>query len=153
MAEAELPARFQLTRSSAIVVAGATVGSIERDAPLDTWCAGSVLSALFSFLLDSCTYLAVRILSVAGTRQTLIHLAGANKTIHEKNAISKARTVPCSNARPPCDPPRRFFSTAPTSSSKPSVSARSATGATESGDQYLLGARAFPSARVRRRKL
>ena len=86
VAEAELPARFQLTRSSAIVVAGATVGSIEHDTPLDSLLNRLGLVALFSLLLGFCTYLAVRIFPLRVLDRTLIHLAGANRTIHQKNA-------------------------------------------------------------------
>jgi len=86
VAEAELPGRFQLTRSSAIVVAGATVGSIEHDTPLDSLLTRLGLVALFSLLLGFCTYLAVRIFPLRVLDRTLIHLAGANRTIHQKNA-------------------------------------------------------------------
>lgn len=86
VAEAGLPARFQLTRSSAIVVAGATVGSIERDAPLDSLLKRLGLVALFGLLLGLCTYLAVRIFPLRVLDRTLIRLAGANTTIREKNA-------------------------------------------------------------------
>jgi diguanylate cyclase (GGDEF)-like protein len=84
--EAELSSRFQITRSSPIVVAGATVGSIEHDAPLDPLLSRLGLVALFSLLLGLCTYLAVRIFPLRVLDRTLIHLASANKTIHEKNA-------------------------------------------------------------------
>ena len=86
LAEARLPARFQFTRSSAIVVAGITVGSIEHDAPLDSLLSRLGLVALFSLLLGICTYLAVRIFPLRVLDRTLIDLAGANKTIHQKNA-------------------------------------------------------------------
>ncbi|MDB5578190.1 MAG: diguanylate cyclase/phosphodiesterase [Bradyrhizobium sp.] len=86
VAEAELPARFQFTRSSAIVVAGVTVGSIEHVAPLDSLLSRLSLVALFSLLLGFCTYLAVRIFPLRVLDRTLIHLAGANRTIHQKNA-------------------------------------------------------------------
>ena len=84
--EAGLPARFQLSRSSAIVVAGVTVGSIERHAPLDGLLNRLGLVALFSLLLGFCTYLAVRILPLRVLDRTLMHLAAANRTIHQKNA-------------------------------------------------------------------
>ncbi len=86
VAEAELPARFQFTRSSAIVVAGATVGSIEHDAALDSMLSRLGLVALFSLLLGICSYLAVRIFPLRVLDRTLIRLAGANRTIHQKNA-------------------------------------------------------------------
>ncbi len=84
--EAGLPARFQLSRSSPIVVAGVTVGSIERDVPLDSMLTRLGLVALFSLFLGFCTYLAVRIFPLRILDRTLIHLAGANRTIHQKNA-------------------------------------------------------------------
>ncbi|MES2195649.1 MAG: EAL domain-containing protein [Pseudomonadota bacterium] len=86
VAEAELKARFQFTRSSAIVVAGATVGSIEHDAALDSMLSRLGLVALFSLLLGICSYLAVRIFPLRVLDRTLIRLAGANRTIHQKNA-------------------------------------------------------------------
>ncbi len=86
VAETELPARFQLTRSAAIVVAGTTVGSIARSAPLDSLMRRLGLVALFSGLLGLCTYLAVRIFPLRVLDRTLINLAGANEIIHEKNA-------------------------------------------------------------------
>lgn len=86
VAETELPARFQLTRSAAIVVAGATVGSIARSAPLDSLMHRLGLVALFSCLLGLCTYLAVRIFPLRVLDRTLRNLAGANEIIHEKNA-------------------------------------------------------------------
>ena len=85
VAEAELPARLQLTRSAPIVVAGATVGSLENDAPLDAWLSRLGLVTLFSLLLGVCSYLAVRIFPLRLLDRTLIHLAGANQTIHQKN--------------------------------------------------------------------
>ena len=39
-----------------------------------------------ALLLGFCTYLAVRIFPLRVLDRTLIHLAGANQTIHQKNA-------------------------------------------------------------------
>jgi diguanylate cyclase (GGDEF)-like protein/PAS domain S-box-containing protein len=86
VAEAELPARFRLSRRSPIVVAGATVGWIERNVPLDSLLNRLGLVSLFSLLLGLCTYLAVRIFPLRALDRTLMDLAAANKTIHRKNA-------------------------------------------------------------------
>jgi diguanylate cyclase (GGDEF)-like protein/PAS domain S-box-containing protein len=86
VAEAKPTSRFQLTRSSAIVVAAVTVGSLEHVAPLDPLLSRLGLVALFSLLLGVCAYVAVRIFPLRVLDRTLLHLAGANKTIHEKNA-------------------------------------------------------------------
>ena len=86
VAEAKLPARFHLTRSSSIVVGGATVGSIKPDAPLDPLLGRLGLVALLGLVLGFCAYLAVRIFPLRVLDRTLTHLAGANKTIHQKNA-------------------------------------------------------------------
>ena len=86
VAEAKLPARFHLTRSYSIVVGGATVGSIEHDAPLDPMLGRLGLVALLGLVLGFCAYLAVRIFPLRVLDRTLTHLAGANKTIHQKNA-------------------------------------------------------------------
>jgi diguanylate cyclase (GGDEF)-like protein/PAS domain S-box-containing protein len=85
VAEAVRPARFLLTRSSPLIVAGATVGTIERHVPLDAMLSRLGLVALFSLLLGVCTYLAVRIFPLRVLDRTLIHLAGANRTIQQKN--------------------------------------------------------------------
>ena len=61
LAEAELPARFELTRSAAIVVSGETVGWVEHEAPLDHLLSRFGLVAMFSLILGLCTYLAIRI--------------------------------------------------------------------------------------------
>jgi hypothetical protein len=83
LAEARLPARFQFTRSSAIVVAGITVGSIEHDAPLDSLLAttGRIVQPSARICTIWRSHLLLRVLD-----WTLIDLAGANKTIHQKNA-------------------------------------------------------------------
>jgi diguanylate cyclase (GGDEF)-like protein/PAS domain S-box-containing protein len=86
VAEPEWPARFLLSRSSSIMVGGAAVGSIERSVPLDAMLSRLGLVALFSLLLGLCTYLAVRIFPLRILDRTLMHLAAANRTIHQKNA-------------------------------------------------------------------
>ena len=86
MAEARLPARFQLSRSSRNRRRrrhGRLGSSTTRR--FDSLLSRLGLVALFSLLLGLCTYLAVRIFPLRVLDRTLIHLAGANQTIHQKN--------------------------------------------------------------------